>query len=424
MAAAASTRKKYTYAGVFLALSLVSFVVQTELSSVIQGDLGWNKAYCMMYFTHGSWVVLWPAQLLILRMQRRDVPWRTFWRRHVQLLRSTALMTQTQRLDVSRASASLARTGGLVFVVYIVRTIAMVTLALTVAGLSWYIAVDRTSPSDLTAIYNCNVFFAYAFSVPILRERLRLDKMAAVAIAIVGVVVVAYGDSGGGDDGNDSVDAREAAAALASRRFIGNVIIGIGSVLYGLYEVLYKRYACPPDGVSPYRGMLFATTVASCIGAFTLLVLWIPLPILHVTGIEPFRMPTGYTALLVVVAVLSNAVFSGSFLVLISLTSPVLSGVAALLTIFLVALADWFLKHKAISGAAIIGGLFIVVAFLMLCWSSYREMDEHAGRVPADMVDESEDGEEDGYDAESGGGEGSDVETEEVRGDHAALLRA
>jgi drug/metabolite transporter (DMT)-like permease len=400
MAATASTRKKYTYAAVFLVLSLVSFVVQTELSSVIQHDLGWDKAYCMMYFTHGSWVVLWPMQLLILRFQYRDVPWPTFWRRHIQLLRSTALMTQTQRLDVSRISASTARAGGADFFKYIVRTLAMITISLTVAGLSWYIAVDMTSPSDLTAIYNCNAFFAYAFSVPILKERLRLDKMTAVAIAVVGVVVVAYGDT----DPDDAIDAR--AAATAARRFLGNVIIGIGSVLYGLYEVLYKRYACPPEGVSPYRGMLFATTVASCIGAFTLLVLWVPLPILHVTGIEPFRLPTGRTALLVLIAVLSNAVFSGSFLILISLTSPVLSGVASLLTIFLVALADWVLKQKVMSRAAVIGGMFIVVAFLMLCWSSYKEMAEHEGAQPLDMTDS-----------------GSDVEEEaEADGDEAALL--
>ena len=72
--AAASARKKYTYAAFFLVLSLVAFCVQTELSAYIQGDLGWDKAYCMLFFTHSSWVLMWPAQLLILRLQKREMP--------------------------------------------------------------------------------------------------------------------------------------------------------------------------------------------------------------------------------------------------------------------------------------------------------------------------------------------------------------
>ena len=44
-----ATKRKYTYAAFFLVLSLVSFVIQTETAVYIQKDLGWNKAYCMLY---------------------------------------------------------------------------------------------------------------------------------------------------------------------------------------------------------------------------------------------------------------------------------------------------------------------------------------------------------------------------------------
>lgn len=47
-AAKLATRKKYTYAGFFLVLSLISFVVQTETAVHIQHELGWKKAYCML----------------------------------------------------------------------------------------------------------------------------------------------------------------------------------------------------------------------------------------------------------------------------------------------------------------------------------------------------------------------------------------
>jgi drug/metabolite transporter (DMT)-like permease len=262
---------------------------------------------------------------------------------------------------------------------------AFVTTALTVAGGSWYVAVDMTSPSDLTAIYNCSAFFAYVFSVPLLREPLRVDKSIAVMIAIVGVMIIAYGDKEdvGGVDGGEKKEAKN--------RLAGNIVIGIGSVLYGFYEVLYKKLACPPEGTSPGRGMIFANTFGSLIGTFTLTVLWIPIPILHFMGWETFELPHGDAARYLVVSVLANAVFSGSFLVLISLTSPVLSSVAALLTIFLVAIADWLFNGKVISPAAMVGGILIIGAFLMLTWSTYREMAEERRRKSVDITDSDSD---------------------------------
>ncbi|KAI0187032.1 hypothetical protein F4808DRAFT_365189 [Astrocystis sublimbata] len=361
--ARAAARRKYIIAGIFLVVCLVSFVLQTELGRYVQHELGWNKAYCMLYLTHGSWALLWPAQLAILRLQKRKQPWTTFWRRHVEMLRTTAHMVAEQTLDVPRHVLQ-ARSP----VPYILRTTAVVTSCLTVAGLTWYVAVNMTTPSNLTAIYNCSAFFAYAFSVPLLKEKLRLDKALAVIVAIVGVLIVAYGD--GTDDPNHD--------GAAATRFLGNLIIGAGSVLYGLYEVLYKRYACPPDGAPAAHGVIFANTFGSCIGAFTLLVLWIPLPILHILGWEVFELPTGKTAFYLWISVIMNATFAGSFLVLISLTSPVLSSVAALLTIFIVAIADWVITGEALSFSALTGGAMIVVAFLVLSWSTWREMNEEA----------------------------------------------
>ncbi|KAH6627238.1 hypothetical protein B0J18DRAFT_163969 [Chaetomium sp. MPI-SDFR-AT-0129] len=433
-AARAEASRKYTYAAIFLVISLVSFTVQTMLASQIQHDLGWDKAYCMMYLTHGSWVCLWPLQLAVLRYQQRSRggsgsgnrsgeagsssgsdgggSWKRFMDNHVRVLRGIALVVETRDVRAAARMGGYQRHGhghghhhgsaGLLEYghspwPYLAKATAVITSALTVAGLSWYLAVSMTTPSDLTAIYNCSAFFAYAFSVPLLKERVRADKMLAVAVAIVGVLIVAYGDSG--DNGSTSGSESEAQlqppsdsdpgnntpALDAGTRFAGNLIIGVGSVLYGLYEVLYKRYACPPDGMDATKGVIFANTFGSLMGAFTLLVLWIPLPILHVLGWETFEIPTGYTAWLLFVSVLMNMSFSGSFLVLISLTSPVLSSVASLLTIFMVALVDWFLTGTPVSGAALFGGLLIVTAFVMLSWSTWREMNEEERRKQVDL---------------------------------------
>jgi drug/metabolite transporter (DMT)-like permease len=269
------------------------------------------------------------------------------------------------------------------------RTTVFVSTALTIAGASWYVAVDLTTPSDLTAIYNCSAFFAYVFSIMLLKDKVRLDKAVAVAVAIAGVLVVAYGDTKaprhagphGGASGGGPPPKDDKSTAETTTRTAGNLVIGLGSILYGLYEVLYKKYACPPDGTSPGRGMIFANTFGSLIGLFTLTVLWIPLPILHITGLEPFELPHGRAAGLLFISTISNAVFSGSFLVLMSLTSPVLSSVAALLTIFLVAITDSILHpQEKLSAAAIGGGSMIIVAFAMLSWATYREMDQERKR--------------------------------------------
>lgn len=44
-----ATKKRYTYAACFLIVSLISFAVQTETAVYIQHNLGWKKAYCMLY---------------------------------------------------------------------------------------------------------------------------------------------------------------------------------------------------------------------------------------------------------------------------------------------------------------------------------------------------------------------------------------
>ncbi|KAF2822211.1 hypothetical protein CC86DRAFT_301194 [Ophiobolus disseminans] len=386
------TKKKYTYAAITLALSLVSFTVQTETAVYIQHQLKWEKPYCMLYMTHGSWILLYPVMLFVLRLQSYSTPFPLFWRRHTQLLRQIALTVEHQTLHPTPRQQLVSP------VRYMLRMTAFITCALTLAGGSWYVAVNQTTASDLTAIYNCSAFFAYAFSIPILHEKVRTSKVVAVAVAIAGVFIVAYGDvspakhgskSGGGAGGDKAPPSHE-----AENRTFGNLVIFVGSVLYGFYEVLYKRLACPPEGASPNKGVVFANMFGSLIGAFTVCVLWIPLPVLHYMGWEIFELPRGEQAWMMAISVLANATFSGSFLVLISLTSPVLSSVAALLTIFIVALVDQLLPpplNSPLTPAAIVGGILIIGAFILLSWATYKEMDEerrhNLEESPSEMED-------------------------------------
>jgi hypothetical protein len=71
----------------------------------------------------------------------------------------------------------------------------------------------------------------------------------------------------------------------------------------------------------------------------------------------------------------------------------VLSSVAALLTIFIVAIIDQLLPpplNSPLSGAAIVGGALIVGAFVLLSWATYKEMDEERRKKLAGEVEESD----------------------------------
>ncbi|KAG5359921.1 hypothetical protein CJU90_5766 [Yarrowia sp. C11] len=350
--------KRYFYAGISLVVSLVAFVVQTETAGYVAHNLQYKKPIFMLYLTHSSWVCLLPLQLLFIKVFKRwKTPWRVFLRRQYELVLNTARATQEHAGDFSGQHP----------LKYIMVTAFWLFVALSFAGSSWYIAVNLTTPSDLTAIYNCSAFFAYAFSVPMLGESLKPTKVISVVVAIVGVLIVSYWDTNEGE-GDVSYPYRG----------IGNLIIGVGAILYGLYEVMYKKLACPPNTISPRRQAAFANVVAFCIGCCTVSFLWMLLPILHWTGLETFELPHGSAAGVMVANIASNAIFSGSFLILMALTSPVIGSVAALLTIFLVAITDWLLFDTPIGTGGVIGGLIIIGAFVMLSYASFQELGEEA----------------------------------------------
>jgi drug/metabolite transporter (DMT)-like permease len=374
-----ATRRRYLYACCALAAALATFVIQTETANYLAMTLQYKKPIFMLYVTHSSWCLLWPLQICILRLRKWKVPFREFLRGHLANIYSTASLIAENNVA---EPISVRR--------YFIRIILTICVALNLAGSSWYLAINLTTAGDLTAIYNCSAFFAYAFSVPLLKEPFRWDKIFSVLLSIVGVVVVAYSGSGQDESQAESSTSlsRElftSSSATSSvrpveypHRTLGNIVIGIGAVLYGLYEVLYKRLACPPQQVSARRQAAFANVIGSAVGLCTFCILWPIIPLLHFTGIETFELPHGEEVWVFTISVISNALFSGSFLTLMALTSPVLSSVAALLTTFLVAVVDWLLFGTMISFGGVIGGILIIVAFVLLSYASWKELQEES----------------------------------------------
>ncbi|KAK9458014.1 hypothetical protein V1511DRAFT_454516 [Dipodascopsis uninucleata] len=365
---AMSTKVRYVYAFFALLIALIAFVIQTEAMGYVAQTLRYQKPMFMLYITHSAWIILYPSQIFIRWLFSPGKSLSYIIQKNVRIVKLTLEMITIQ----NNSKRSLG--------VYLLRAVFICTSALTIASTTWYIALDLTTPSDVTAIYNCSAFFAYAFSVPLLSEKLKLTKAMSVILATIGVFIVAYGDNffpvtvGNGEPAPENPDGSP--NELPANRLTGNVIIGIGALLYGLYEVLYKKLACPPSNVSVRQSVVFANFFGSCMGLCNLTVVWICLPVLHILGFEVFEAPLGPAFFAVLISVLSNAAYSSSFLLVMSLTSPVWASVASLLTIFLVAICDWFFFGTPLTLGAIAGGSLIALAFTVLAYAGWQDAVE------------------------------------------------
>ncbi|EGW35256.1 uncharacterized protein SPAPADRAFT_53561 [Spathaspora passalidarum NRRL Y-27907] len=259
---------------------------------------------------------------------------------------------------------------------YVITRAFLITLVLTVAGFTWYGAMSMTYASDVTAIYNCSAFTAYAFSVPLLHEKFSWLKASSVIIAISGVFLVAYS----GSDKASNPD-----EALYPYRFWGNLIILVGAVLYGYYEVTYKKYLCIPPHLSkiitPRRQSTFANFVMGLFGFFTFVIIACMIIFAQVFHIHSFNFRdygehTRTIWIYISGSIISNLLFSASFLTLMALTSPVLSSVSSLLTIFLIGIVEWWVFGNKLGFQQLLGDALVIVGFVVLTIASWKEISE------------------------------------------------
>ena len=180
---------------------------------------------------------------------------------------------------------------------------------------------------------------------------------------------------------------------------VGNLLTLVASFGYGLYQVLYKAYAAlpsdpevasdpmyeqipgdaedeatadgtyidPAEAVYPPPFGFHPNLLTSLLGFATLILMWIPIPFLHWSGVEVFRAPPNALTVLSIVGIsfgglgfnaglmvnVSNEHISTplrlltlSSQVLLGVWGPIIVSVGNLLTIVLVLISD--VSHPAI----------------------------------------------------------------------------
>lgn len=270
-----------------LIIAIAGLVTQTESTAYYEDVLGWKKPFCSLYIMHSSLSLPWFLHLAYLRFKELDKPYTLWVRDYNNELRAS--VSTVEAFAVSGPSFVIKRAGSLGGPLdYLATTMGIVTVVLTVSGVSWFLSLVFTTPSDLTAIYNCSTFFAMAFSVPILRQKVGWVGIVAVALSIMGTFTIAYGDT----TASRSSDDTDEPPAMGASRLFGNIIALIGAVAFGLYEVLFKEWACPSHNVRPSSSLNLTLAASALTGIYTFSFFWIVLVIMHFIGVEPFVLPS------------------------------------------------------------------------------------------------------------------------------------
>ena len=290
------TKQSYIAIAAALLTTVFAFMVNTEATAYFEDVLGWKKPFCTMYITHSSLCLPWVGHLIYSRYKQRNIPYKVWVREYNNELRE--LVASIDAYASSGSKLVIKRKGNVAGPLdFLASTMAIVTIALTVSGCSWFLSLVMTTPGDLTAIYNTSTFFAAAFSVPILKEKMSWIAISAVAMSICGTFIIAYGDTT--DEHNES--------AIGKARLVGNLIAIIGAVAFGLYEVLFKKWACSSREMSPSASLPLTFAASALTGIYTFATLWVLLVILHFTGAEPFVIPSAYVGLWIFIAVIAGS---------------------------------------------------------------------------------------------------------------------
>ncbi|KAJ2010969.1 hypothetical protein GGI06_004716 [Coemansia sp. S85] len=384
-----SARRSMVLGGVALLVCIISFVAQTIITRRVQES--YVQPYFILWVSHSFWIVILPLHTVYEKLKRR--PRSLAALKQDALVASAKLIVQRRR---SHAGARLESSSSLAANAYEPvntteadgaatgdedgsRALAssrpgwvicrMIGLTAMLAGLMnssaylWYVAVGFTSMSKVTAIYNMSCFFAYLFSILLLKERVQVVKCAAVGISIVGVALMALVDTGA------DVQALSEAQrhALRNTELLGDLLSLVCACGIGLYQVLYKKYAVPSD----YHSLYHVNLMTTLLGASTLLLFWIPIPALHAVGIERFRWPSAQQFAYIASNAMFGVAYNGGFMIALALTSPLFAAVGVMLTIPAMAAVDMAIQGHVLAWSVFVGGAAILAGFATLTYAEY-----------------------------------------------------
>lgn len=164
----------------------------------------------------------------------------------------------------------------------------------------------------------------------------------------MGTLVVVYGGSSNSSLSSPAPDQpMRNLRILPTAPLVGDILTLLASMCSGFYQVMYKKYAAlpsepgemtdgqyaplpesdhtpagderppaPRDTACPLPFGLYSNLLTSAIGFCTFVTLWIPIPILHYLGLQPFAFPSNFATVLAISGIaLSGVFFNAGYMV-------------------------------------------------------------------------------------------------------------
>ncbi|KAJ3544357.1 hypothetical protein NMY22_g2804 [Coprinellus aureogranulatus] len=387
---------------VVFVFTLLAFVVESQLTQYVQTNLQYRHPFFLFYVVHSTFSLIFPLHLLYLKL---TTPHTTS-----AILRGLSIAV-TKHL-VSEDTPRPHRFPRVAFA----RLVFLLTIGVTYPGLLWFAAISLASVSDVTAIWNINAFFAYLISVRLFHLKWEARKLIAVVLATLGTVAVVYGGASQSEGPSEPHHESTVNTYLKpTAPLLGNLLTLVASFGYGLYQVLYKIYAALPtdpevtsdalyQSISPAEDNgsdeseplarsspsspsseealypppfgLHPNLLTSLIGVTTFFLLGLIIPVLHMTGVEPFALPPNLkTAASIAGIALGGMVFNAGFMVLLGAWGPIVTSVGNLLTIVLMLISDIIFGSgfESLTFWSLIGSGVIVLAFGILAYDMFTK---------------------------------------------------
>ncbi|KAF8974052.1 hypothetical protein BDZ97DRAFT_1778191 [Flammula alnicola] len=382
--------------GLFI-FTLLAFVAESQLTQYVQTNLGYRQPFFLFYLVHSSFAIIFPLHLLYLLATTNYTA--------VSLLKGLAFAI-SNHLEPGQKSRGFQFPRA-----KFIRLVLGLTVGITCPALLWFLAISLASVSDVTAIWNTNAFFAYLLSVKLFKLQWEPRRLLAVVLATLGTIAVVYGSSISPADGQMGADGVLSSTSIPFKPtapLVGNLLTLVASFGYGLYQVLYKIYAALPsdpevtsellyeqipeedeldpvttNAVSTASDMVYPlpfgfhpNILTSMLGLSTCLLLWIPIPFLHWSGAEIFKLPPNIATVFAISGIaLSGVVFNAGFMVLLGVWGPIIVSVGNLLTIVLVLISDVIFGGgtEVLTVWSLLGSGVIVLAFGVLAYDMFTK---------------------------------------------------
>jgi solute carrier family 35 protein F5 len=228
----------------------------------------------------------------------------------------------------------------------------------------WYQALPLTTVSSSNAIFQSQSVFVFVFSCIILHERTQLlRKSVAVLICMAGIFIIAVADHRRGVDDDSDL------AFNGRKRVLGDVLMVLTTSLWGFYDVVYKKLVGESSRIKSPEVFFFMGLV----GAFHFLCLWPGMLVLNYAGVESFRLPTRAEMPYVFGNGALGASFNVIFMLALTIASPLLVSMSAMLTIPLTYAWDGLIYHDAITWLSVVGSVVIACGFCLLNYVYFKE---------------------------------------------------